>query len=81
MFLSFSFPQGFLVLIFMTSQILMLMAYLHIFCYFQDTFHWSSALPKKFKKNINKALHQAIRTGSDNEVGKDRIFKKHLNAG
>ena len=53
----------------------------HFFLYFQDTFHWSSAVTKRFKKNINEELHQAIRTSSDIKVGKDCILKKYLNAG
>ena len=53
----------------------------NFFCYFQDTFHWSSTVPKRFKRNINEELHQAMRTSSDIKVGKDRIFKKYLNVG
>ena len=58
------------------------MTYLHIFfCYFQDTFHCLSTVPKRSKRNINEELHQAIRTSSDIKVGKDHTFKKYLNAG
>ena len=40
----------------------------------KKTFHWSSAVPKRFKRNINEELHQAMRTSSDIKVGKDRMF-------
>ena len=53
----------------------------HFFCYCQDAFHWLSAVPKRFKRNINEELHQAIGTNSDIKVGKDRISKKYLDAG
>ena len=52
-----------------------------MFCYFEDTFHWSPPVPKRFKRNINEELYQTIRASSDIEVGKGRIFKKHINAG
>ena len=32
----------------------------YFFCYFQNAFHWSSAVPKRFKRNINEELHQAM---------------------
>ena len=68
--------------IFMTSRILILITdiFALFFCCFQDTFHWSSSLTKKFKRNIKEELQQAMRTSSDIKVGKDRIFNKHLNA-
>ena len=47
---------------------------------YQDSFHWSSAVPKRFKRNITEELGQATRTSSDIEMGNDRIFKKYLNA-
>ena len=51
------------------------------FCYFQDTFHCPFAVPKRFKRNINEELRQAMRTSSDIKAGKDCIFKKYLNDG
>ena len=57
----------------MISQILLLMTYPHFFFgYFQDTFHWSSTVPKRFKRNINEKLYQAMITSSDIEIEKDR---------
>ena len=53
----------------------------HLFCYLQDTYHWSSAVPERFKGNINEELYQAMITSTDIEVVKDLIFKKYLNAG
>ena len=32
----------------------------YFFCYLQNAFHWSSAVPKRFKRNINEELHQAM---------------------
>ena len=63
--------EGFLVLIFMKSQIFILMTYPHLFCCFQDTFHWPSAVSKI---NINEELDQAMGTSCDIEAGK----KSHI---
>ena len=53
----------------------------HFFGYFEDTFHSLSAVTSKFKRNINEELQQAMSTSSDIKAGKNRIFKKDLNAG
>ena len=74
-----SFLQGFLVLIFMETQILILMTYPHIFLPLPRHFHWPSALTNRFKRNINEELNQAMSTSSDIKTGKDCIFKKYLN--
>ena len=56
------------------------MTYPHIFLPLPRHFHWPSALTNRFKRNINEELHQAMSTSSDIKAGKDRIFKKYLNA-
>ena len=63
----------------METQILILMTYPHIFLPLPRHFHWPSALTNRFKKNINE--DKAMSTCSDIKTGKDRIFKKYLNAG
>ena len=50
------------------------------FWYFQNTIHGPSAVPKRFKRNINEELLKAMRTNSDIKAGIDRIFKMYLNA-
>ena len=68
----------------MTSQILTLIIYPLFFGggggYFQNTIHGPSAVPKRFKRNINEELLKAMRTNSDIKAGIDRIFKMYLNA-
>ena len=45
-------------------------------------FHWSSAVPKKYKRNIIVGeLHRAKRISSDFSFEKDRIFSKFVKAG
>ena len=77
-----SFPQGFLVLIFVTTEILILMTYPHIFfATSHTTFIDHLIYLIGSRRNINEKLNQAISTSSDIKTGKDPILKKNLNDG
>ena len=77
-----SFPQGFLVLIFVATEILILMTYPHIFFPTSHTTFIDHLIYLiGSRRNINEKLNQAISTSSDIKTGKDPILKKNLNDG
>ena len=49
--------------------------------FFATCYFFSFHLPKRFKRNMNEELHQAMETIPDIAVENDHIFKKHLDVG
>ena len=49
--------------------------------FFATCYFFSFHLPKRFKRNMNEELHQAMETSSNIAVENDHIFKKHLDVG
>ena len=72
--------KGFLVLIFVATEILILMTYPHIFfATSHTTFIDHLIYLIGSRRNKNEKLNPAMSTGSDIKTGKDPILKKNLN--
>ena len=77
-----SFPQGFLVLIFVATEILILMTYPHIFFPTSHTTFIDHLIYLiGSRRNIIEKLNQAMSASSDIKAVKDPILKKNLNDG